>query len=180
MERGYDSETDFRNPTGSVFCAQGSGYVVPWDEVEEHLHIPILKNESSQGYRQVRYTVKEEELKRVVNMAGGQNKKAESKVKLRTKQKPRTDIKVDKVELAPKLPDCLIVDGYNMIYAWDDLKDLIKTDVESARDQLVDMLSNYQGYRNCRLIVVFDGYRVKNNPGETIRKGDTHIIFTRQ
>ncbi len=180
LERGYDSETDFRNPTGSVFCAQGSGYVVPWNEVEEHLHIPIQKDESSQGYRQVRYTVKEEELKRVVNMAGGQNKNTGPKIKLRTKQKPRTEIKIDKVELAPKLPDCLIVDGYNMIYAWDDLKDLIKTDVESARYQLIDMLSNYQGYRNCRLIVVFDGYRVKNNPGETMQRGDTHIVYTRQ
>jgi predicted RNA-binding protein with PIN domain len=180
IERGYDSETDFRNPTGSVFCAQGSGYVVPWDEVEEHLHIPIEKENTSQSYHQVRYTVKEEELKRVFNMAGGQNKKAEPKIKLRAKPKPKAEISVTKVELTEKLPDCLIVDGYNMIYAWENLKDIARTDIESARDQLIDLLTNYQGYRNCRVIIVFDGYRVKNNPGETIRKGDTQIIYTRQ
>ena len=180
LERGYDSEMDFRNPTGSVFCAQGSGYVVPWDEVEEHLHIPIEKESTSQSYHQVRYTVKEEELKRVFNMAGGQNKKAEPKVKLRTTPKPKTEISAAKVEISEKLPDCLIVDGYNMIYAWENLKDTARTDIESARDQLIDLLTNYQGYRNCRIIIVFDGYRVKNNPGETIKKGDTQIIYTRQ
>lgn len=178
-EIGYDSEHDFRNPTGSVFCEHGSGFYVPYDEVMEHMHIQ-LKNEASTSTLQARkYTINEDELKRVFNMAGGQNKSSEKEKQKKFKAKKKIEMKTDdKVSIVPKLPTMLVVDGYNMIFAWSEFASL-RNDISSARDRLIDILTNYVGYKNYQLLLVFDGYRVKDNIGEEHKKGSVKIVYTK-
>ena len=170
----YDSESDLQNPTGSIFCEHGAGYFVPWDEVKEHMHIQI-KEASSTSYNSVKYKVNEEELKRVFNSLGGNNKQKE-KV---PKKKAKVDLNLNTIQVSNKKPDCLIIDGYNMIYAWDSLKEIAKQNIESARDALIDQISNYQGYKKIKVILVFDGYRVKNNAGSYLNHGSLDIVYTK-
>ena len=175
-EIGYDSETDLHNPTGSVSCAHGSGSYVPYNEVQEFcMHIQP-KNQNSSTYHSVRHTVKEEELKKVFNNLGGKNKNEDKKPK---KPKKKIDYNTDKKEIIQKKEECLIIDGYNMIYSWDSLKGLAAHNIESARDELIHQISNYQGYRQIRVLLVFDGYRVPNNYGSSYRQGGLDIIYTR-
>lgn len=178
-ERGYDSELDRYDPTGSVFCSHGSGMYVPWDEVEDYLHIPIETERSSSGVSLNSSHVTEEELKAIFASAGGRNsnpKKApvrpSKKISLNMEEKSDVNIR-------PSLPECLIVDGYNMIYGWDSLKHLSSGNLAAAREELISSLINYQGYKNISLIVVFDGYRRKDNEGSSSRRGSATIVYTR-
>lgn len=170
---GYDSEADLEAPTGSVFCKNGAGYHVPWNEADDLMHIHT-KNLNDQSYQSVKYKINEEELKRVVAQTGGKNKNEKKIVK---KTKKEYDLK--KVEVRSKKEDCLIIDGYNMIYAWQDLSQLAKVSISSARDRLIDMISNYQGYKGCKVILVFDAYRVKNHGDSQEYRGNTSIVYTR-
>lgn len=173
-KRQYDPENDFRNPTGSVFCTHGSGYYVPWNEVEDHLHIP-LKTESTTNYQSKKYKISEEEVQRVFQMTGGKNKNEKKQPKV----KKKTNLDLKKVSIQNNLPNCLIVDGYNMIYSWQSLKEIAKESISSARDALIDLMSNYQGYKNYKVILVFDAYRVKDNMGSSSHVGNMDIIYTR-
>lgn len=132
------------------------------------------KNENSQSYRSVKYTISDEEAKRVFAMTNGQNKNKD-KHKVKPKKKK---IDLEKVETKPLVqkPECLVVDGYNQIFGWQSLKGI---PFDSARDELIDRLSNYQGYRNCYLIIVFDAYRVKDSTHRSYKKGDLEVIFTK-
>lgn len=172
-QKAYDPEKDMRNPTGSVFCTHGAGFYVPWNEVDAYMHIQP-KNENSQSYRSVKYTISDEEAKRVFAMTNGQNKNKD-KHKVKPKKKK---IDLEKVETKPLVqkPECLVVDGYNQIFGWQSLKGI---PFDSARDELIDRLSNYQGYRNCYLIIVFDAYRVKDSTHRSYKKGDLEVIFTK-
>ena len=174
---GYDSESDFRNPTGSVFCTHGSGFYVPYDEVEDYMHIKP-REVSEASYRSVKYTIKEEEVQRVFGMVSGRNQNEKKHVPQK-KQKKKQDISYERVVVEKKLPECLIVDGYNQIYGWNSLKDLAREDYNAARDQLIDALQNYQGYKNIKVIIVFDAYRVKDSSSRNSKYGDTEVIFTR-
>lgn len=208
---GYDSETDFKNSTGSVFCAHGSGFVVPWNEVENYMHLPYVfdgnTDEESLKANARAFSADQAELlagssrreswsKGISNMTSveldaeladvyarefgmsksdvedEQNKKWARKKDNYTEGlsgKPRT-VKHDK-KGNPIYPskgpteEYLIVDGYNIIFAWDELKELSRLNIDSARDKLVDILCNYQGYKGGNLLVVFDAYKVKGNPG---------------
>ncbi|MBQ0066186.1 MAG: NYN domain-containing protein, partial [Firmicutes bacterium] len=175
---GYDSEADFRNPTGSVFCTHGSGFYVPYDEVEEYMHIkPKVLNTSS--YRTTKYTISEEESKRVFNMISGRNvneKKRNQPVKKKKEEKPI--VQNQKVEIKEKLQDCLIIDGYNQIYSWNSLKDIARQNYNSARDKLIDLVINYQGYKNCKVILVFDAYKVKDSTSRSSKYGNTQVVYT--
>jgi len=174
-ETNYDSEADLNNPTGSVFCEHGAGYFVPWDEVKEHMHIQIKEANSTSYTSYVKHTVREEELKKVFNSLGGNNKKAEKPIK----KKAKVDMNLNQIHVEDKKPECLMIDGYNMIYDWQDLKDIAKVNIESARDELINRISNYQGYKQIKVILVFDGYRVKNNTGSHFNQGNLDIIYTR-
>ena len=225
----YDSEEDFRNPTGSVFCAHGSGYVVPWDEVSQHMHLPYVYNgdeseealsanartqntfsaedaETIAGNRRRASWEKEvskmssveldAELADVYAREFGMSKndvadQERRKWSGRKKNeydglsgKPRT-VKHDKHgnPIYPKkAPDeeYIIVDGYNIIFAWDDLKELSRINIDSARDKLKDILSDYQGYRGCKLILVFDAYKVKGNAGKHETYYNIEVVYTKQ
>ena len=168
----YDSEADLENPTGSIFCEHGAGYFVAWDEVKKHMHISI-KQESSSNYSARKYTVSEEEVKRIFNSLGGNNKQKEKDFK----KKSKVDLNLNSVSISNKKPDCLIVDGYNMIFAWNNLKSI--SNIESARDALMDQLSNYQGYKKIKLILVFDGYRVKNSVGSNSQYAGLEVVYTK-
>lgn len=171
----YDSESDLMNPTGSIFCSHGSGYYVNWDEADELMHIQPKKANGS-SYQSVKYKVNEEELQRVFNTTGGRNK---NEKKLPKKPKQKKELNLEKVSIQEHLPECLIVDGYNMIYSWDELKELSRFNIGTARDRLIDLIVNYQGYKNCKVILVFDAYRVKDNPQTTYHNSNTSIVYTK-
>lgn len=174
QEMHYDSESDLNNPTGSIFCEHGAGYFVAWDEVKEHMHIQI-KEANATGYSYVKHTVHEEELKKVFNSLGGNNKKEQPHFK----KNKKIDYNLESIQIEDKKPDCLMIDGYNMIYDWQDLKEIARQNIESARDELISRISNYQGYKRIKVILVFDGYRVKNNVGSHFHQGNVDIIYTK-
>ena len=170
---GYDDQKDQANPSGSVFCAHGAGYYVPWDEADEMMHIQP-KESGSSTYQSTRYKVNEEEIKRVFEAAGGRNKKEKKQMR-----KPKKDLDMKKTTIQSNKESCLIVDGYNMIFAWEELKQLAKENIGMARERLIDLLVNYQGYRGIRLILVFDAYRIKDNATHTEHRANVDIVYTK-
>ncbi|TGY65080.1 translation factor GTPase family protein [Dubosiella muris] len=175
-QAGYDPDADLRHPTGSVFCAQGSGYFVPWDEVEEHMHLHPLETHNETTYRSVRFKVGDEEARRVFEMQSGRNQKEKQ---VQPKKKVKADLSFEEVKIEPRKPTCLIVDGYNMIYSWASLKELARVDYDSARERLLDAISNYQGYKDIEAYVVFDAYRRKESVGRNAHRGKMNIVFTK-
>ncbi len=174
---GYNPDTDRHNPGASVFCSNGTGQIVEWDEVEDHLHIPVLSEEKISTVSVNSGKVSEEELRKVFAAAGGSN--SSSKKHAQAKKK-RTDLSLEptRVESRLSLPTCLIVDGYNMIYSWPDLKAVASTSLFSAREELISRLINYQGYKGWSMIIVFDGNRVKDNGGSKSTRGSSSIVYT--
>ena len=193
---GYDSEADLNNPTGSVFCAHGAGFNVPWNEVDNYMHVKTDLNLNSSN---VEIQKQENDLNRVSGVTSFQenydsyaaDKELEAifentfgpiKRKNYTETKVRTyDNKAKKYKgkYNNNLPECVLVDGYNIIFAWDDLKSIALKNIDGARDKLLDILSNYQGYKGNTVIVVFDAYNV-NRHKETIYKYDNvYVVFTK-
>lgn len=206
---GYDSEADLDNPTGSVFCAHGSGFNVKWDEVKDYMHVDSgVFNESSlqisegefeaysleQAAKRYAGSAKEErELEEIFVKTYGGIKDSHnlfhtnvSNEKLREKKsgsKRTVTAKSTKTYVyRPKKPvdQYLIVDGYNIIFAWKDLKELAEKNIDSARDRLLDILSNYQGSKNCHLIAVFDAYKVKGHLGEETDYNNIRVVYTKE
>lgn len=219
---GYDSEEDIANPTGSVFCAHGAGFVVPWNEVPEHMHLEYVcdsdghvmqKGGLSYDLEQQAENLRElaerreaerqaktasassweldQELQQIYAREFGMNKddmldyERRKWAKKGEKKESVPHQKLDKKgnPIYPKKPileECLIVDGYNIIFAIDELKELSKLNIDSAKDKLKDMLADYQGYKGCRVMVVFDGYRKKGNPGSKENYFDLEIVHTKQ
>lgn len=187
---GYDSERDLMNPTGSVFCAHGSGYLVSWDEVFDHMHIesvlrPSISHENEETLRQNTYEeemwIDTDEIDKIIEKTFYANKGArttwqKSKPAARTYTGPRT-ISYKKPE---SQEEYLLVDGYNIIFAWEDLKELAAINVESARGKLMDCLCNYQGIRKCNLILVFDAYRIEGHPTEIFDYHNIHVVYTKE
>lgn len=181
-EIGYDAESDIDNPTGSVFCSHGAGFVVPWNEVENYMHTESLANrlrqkESKERSCVEKATVDEEELKAIFERTYGANRKEHSdstRTIYASYSEPR------KVKKQEKLQEVLLVDGYNIIFAWDDLKELAELDISGARGRLMDILCNFQGYRNNIVILVFDGYKVQNNPGEVVKYHNIYVVYTKE
>ena len=175
---GYDPEADLRNPCGSVFCAHGSGYYVPWDKADALMHVQPQKERSTSSYRTSAYKVQEEDLMNVLKSAGGNNRNDKKRDTRKVKPKAPEE-KKQKPTVRKELPPCLIVDGYNMIYSWDELKELGETDITTAREMLIDELLAYQAYLKWHMIIVFDGYKVQGNTGTRIRQKNTEIVYTR-
>ena len=240
-EAGYNPELDTDNPTGSVFCSHGAGFYVPWNEVDEMLHIDIKEEErhfiadspgeglrdnsrgseyadtlsikaGSRGGSDAEAGTKERkkydylgaglagdrELESIWSSASGRNinvKKAEEKKRLqlmreasqakgRADKGNAADTEITTAAPSVKIPDpkeqVLLVDGYNIIFAWEELNELSKINIDSARTVLADMLSNYQGYRGMNLILVFDAYKVRNGQGSVEKYHNIHIVYTRE
>ena len=176
-EKGYDPESDVRFPTGSVFCANGSGYYVEWQDVEKHMHID-LKKESSTSYRHETMKVAKEDMDKILARAGGNNRNADKHVKPKPKKK-EDERKHVEIVAKPKLPKRYIIDGYNCLYSWKCMEDWQKEELGAAREHLLTILFSYQAYLRCPMTVVFDGYKRKDNAGSVEKRGDMTIVYTR-
>lgn len=175
---GYDSEHDIDNPTGSIFCSHGAGYYVKWDEVEEHMHIANLWKPKSETIQKqsvhTKYKIDDEEVQRVFNSIYGPGKRYKTQSSTTRKTDPDT-----KIRISEKTPECLLVDGYNIIHSWPQLKEIAKENLDAARMRLMDIMANYQGYKGCMLILVFDAYKVKENTGAVYKKDNIHVVYTK-
>lgn len=190
-EIGYDPEADLENPTGSVFCAHGAGFVVNWDEVEAYMHLEntlesnvLSEEEMRPVVRQTRSTssqieLTQEELDAIYVRTPDPVKKNRAPVTVRAKRQPAEDDKWTARKME-KQEEYLLVDGYNIIFAWEELKELAKSDLKSARDKLMDVLCNYQGYKKCTLILVFDAYKVEGGPGSVMQYHNIHVVYTKE
>ena len=204
---GYDPEADLENPTGSVFCAHGAGFVVNWDQVEDYMHVesgwnapagqetkpekPVTaKNWKEENEK---YLATEKELEEIFERTYGPIRKlgeeppAGRSVKgwkksrrdpLEGYGKSTSDYKQKKTPDGEK--EYLLVDGYNIIFAWEDLKELAAANIDGAREKLMDILCNYQGFKKCTLILVFDAYKVKGNPGSVETYHNIHVVYTKE
>lgn len=190
---GYDSESDIDNPTGSMFCAHGAGYYVPWDRVKECMHLEsILKKDKSdikvfkQGQKKENtdYYAGEKELEEIFDRTYGtgyKEKRAESyKKTIRYNDNNAGGREYVYKGTKEKCEEYLLVDGYNIIFAWEDLNELAKVNLDAARMKLQDILCNYQGYKKCNLIVVFDAYKVQGNKGSTEQYKNIYVVYTRE
>ena len=188
---GYDSEADIANPTGSVFCAHGAGFVVPWYEVEDHAHLESCRLEGSgteEGERPVftppisrTIELTQEELDAIYVKTPDPVKRdySTSPVTVYAKEKQEDNGKWSQRKKKKK-EEYLLVDGYNIIFAWEDLKELADTNIEGARSKLMDILCDYQGYKKCTLILVFDAYKVEGNPGEVLKYHNIYVVYTKE
>lgn len=170
----YDPLTDLRNTPDSVFCANGAGFVVPWEEVSEHIHIPLETERASVSTGHRTHAISEEEARKVFNAISGRNRNEKKQVRPRKKKQMPMD--EEKVVLHPPKPVCYVIDGYNIINSWDDLKRL---PLQDARRELIRILSSYQGYLGCRMIAVFDGWWVQGNPGSREARGSLEVVYTK-
>lgn len=204
--RGYDPEGDLENPTGSVFCAHGAGFVVDWDLVPEYAHLDtsgvigqkknddyqdIVENEyeprtdvpagPTSRYDRSNLTITNDELEEIFTRTYGPIKREKSS----WKKSRRVDYSESRELTAPAKKqevrdEYLLVDGYNIIFSWEELNELAKVNVESARTKLMDILSNYQGYKKMNLILVFDAYRVEGGQGSVQKYHNIYVVYTKE
>lgn len=223
-ECGYDPEADIANPTGSVFCAHGAGFVVPWYEVRDYAHVEdgwkrddgsgtntcgtnstnnenkkdgitvplknasyrsseqyITQEEIEEIFRQT-YRKKPEELSLFKKHNGRKHSNTGSSSGSSNGSSARTGRVSEKRHIPKQEPmeEYLLVDGYNIIFAWPELNELSKDNLYSARRKLMDILCNYQGYKGCNLILVFDAYKVKGNPGSVEKYHNIYVVYTKE
>lgn len=172
----YNPESDLENTPDSVFCAHGGGFPVKWDQVFEHMHLEsVLRPHREDAPVQVRtqnLDLDEKELQKIIEREFGPEK--------HTLYRPPPKVEASEITLPPRKKDCLIVDGYNMIFAWDGLREQARNDLSGARERLLDILSNYCGYRPCELVVVFDSYRVKGGIGSKTKHDNLRVVYTKE
>ena len=208
---GYDPEADLENPTGSVFCAHGAGFVVPWDQVEAYMHlqsgVDMDELDSESWYEDVgsaqnpgtavdnanisgnisgkngKFSYsgsyeEEEELQAIFERTFGPMKRDRTAFQKKTvhSSTPATRYRAGK----PRQEEYLLVDGYNIIFSWEELNELAKENIHAACDKLMDILSNYQGYRKCTLILVFDAYKVEGHVEEIIPYHNIYVVYTKE
>ena len=208
---GYDPEADLENPTGSVFCAHGAGFVVPWDQVEAYMHlqsgVDMDELDSESWYEDVESAQnpgtavdnanisrnisgkngkfsysgsyeEEEELQAIFERTFGPMKRDRTVFQKKTvhSSMPATRYRAGK----PRQEEYLLVDGYNIIFSWEELNELAKENIHAACDKLMDILSNYQGYRKCTLILVFDAYKVEGHVEEIITYHNIYVVYTKE
>jgi len=174
-DTGYDPEADLENTPDSVFCAHGAGFTVKWNEVKSYMHLESgLKEEKAPQIitRNIQYDDKE--LEKIMEREFGPIRRPLYNVK--TSNRPATE----EITIKPPKQKYIIVDGYNIIFAWEDLAQQARADLEAARRQLCDILSSYAGYKKCRLVVVFDGWKQKGNPGEKIQLNNIQVVYTKE
>lgn len=186
---GYDSERDLANPTGSVFCAHGAGFLVEWDKVKDYMHlegyyqkksVSLTTPQNQSSYTEER-TISLDEIDQIINSTynANQGKKAIWKNRRPAResyQEPVTYVRQQK----ESKEEYLLVDGYNVIHAWTELSGLADDNMDGARMKLLDILSNYQGIKKCQIIVVFDAYRLEGHQEETLDYLNIHVVYTKE
>ena len=174
-EFGYDPEADVENTPDSVFCAHGAGFTVKWDQVKNHMHLESgLKEEKAPEIITGHIRYDDKELEKIMEREFGAIRRPQYAVK--SANRPATE----EITIKPPKQTYIIVDGYNVIFAWEELAAQARTDLDAARRRLCDLLSSYAGFTKCRLVVVFDGYRQKGNPGEKSRLNNIQVVYTRE
>lgn len=194
---GYDPDGDMENPTGSVFCAHGAGFVVDWDQVEDYMHLesawgnggektepeglPVTESIRRQRAAEAETYASEEELKAIFERTYGPVKKERGSFEKRVRRSSPESVSAYR-PIKKEMPQeqYLLVDGYNIIFSWEDLNELSRVNMEGARSKLADLLCNYQGYRKCHVILVFDAYKVEGNHGEVVKYHNIHIVYTKE
>lgn len=187
---GYDSERDLENPTGSVFCAHGAGFVVPWNEVEDYMHLEGAdrsgvsgEEEETPAYIPPRSAYAgsyedDKELQEIFERTFGPVKEKRAMTGKRTiSSQPSHSYYTPKKKSGEEY---LLVDGYNVIFAWEDLRELAEANLHAAQDKLMDILSNYQGYKKCTLILVFDAYKVEGHQEEVLKYHNIYVVYTKE
>ena len=189
---GYDADADTANTADSVFCAHGAGFVVHWDEVPEHMHLPsVLERE--------RRISREPEEARVERAAAYRNMLATDKELMAIFERTYGPVRRDPVQAmrparrpespnlrrapakrSPDGPEHLLVDGYNVIFAWDSLREIAEGNLDAARQRLMDILCNYAGYRQIVPILVFDAYKVKGGEREVEKYHNLYVVYTKE
>ena len=194
---GYDPDGDMENPTGSVFCSHGAGFVVDWDQVEDYMHLesawgnggektepeglPVTESIRRQRAAEAETYASEEELKAIFERTYGPVKKERGSFEKRVRRSSSDSVSAYR-PIKKEMPQeqYLLVDGYNIIFSWEDLNELSRVNMEGARSKLADLLCNYQGYRKCHVILVFDAYKVEGNHGEVVKYHNIHIVYTKE
>ncbi len=185
---GYDPEADLDNSPHSVFCSHGAGVAVPWYEVPERMHLPstlIVPKPPDPireaAIRYVKLLASDKELMDIFERTYGKIDRGEEAMRPAPKE-PKSEPKAPRRPKPPQKDglEFVLVDGYNIIFAWNDLKKLAAQSPDSARERLIERLRNYQGFRQCAVIVVFDAYKVKNNPGKVERLGGVSVVYTKE
>ena len=184
----YEPEHDLDNPADSVFCSHGAGFVVPWEQVRSHMHVDSgwgktarpAEEAATRPRRMAAYraTLEEDaELLKIFEQTYGPIKRDPLAAFRPTRKTERPDFDAEQWEIAPEY---LLVDGYNIIFAWDELNELSKQSLDAARKKLMDILCNYQGFKKCVLILVFDAYRVPGSPGVIEQYHNIHVVYTKE
>lgn len=175
----YDPAADLENTPDSVFCSHGAGITIPWDQVEENMHLesvlrpkPAAAPAAAPRVRTQNLDLDEKELQRIIEREFGPQKTP--------LYRPPAAKAEAAVTLPPRRKEYLIVDGYNMIFAWDGLREQAGYDLSGARERLLDLLSNYCGFHPCELIVVFDSYRVRGGTGSRSRHNNLRVVYTQE
>ncbi len=208
-ERHYDPEADLRNPTSSVFCAHGAGFVVPWNQVKDYMHVESCfagdrkaieesafqeelekrkeaarKREEDRSASGGEYFLGTDEIDAILQQATGAGRGAEKKKEGWQRQRrsgAETRQATTRVyQGQPKKEEYLLVDGYNVIFAWEELNALSKVTLDGARGRLLDILCDYQAMKGCKLIVVFDAYRLKGHPEEAYAYHNIFVVYTKE
>ena len=211
QKAAYDPESDLENPIGSVFCAHGAGFVVPWDQVEDYMHLNSgVELEGLDGetwYDDVDYAEnpgtavdnanvsrstsgkngkfsysgsydEEEELQAIFERTFGPIKRDRAAFQKKTVHSSAPTVRYRQGK--PRKEEYLLVDGYNIIFSWEELNELAKENIHAACDKLMDILSNYQGYRKCTLILVFDAYKVEGHMEEVLTYHNIYVVYTKE
>lgn len=188
-ESGYQPQHDLDNPADSVFCAHGAGFVVSWADVRSHMHVDSGRGKSQRPADAApapsprraaayRATLEEDaELMKIFERTYGPIKRDPLAAFRPVKKTERPDFAAQSWTIAPEY---LLVDGYNLIFAWEELSALAKQSLDAARTRLADILCNYQGYKKCVVILVFDAYRVPGSPGAIEQYHNIHIVYTKE
>ena len=170
-EADYDPEADPDNTPDSVFCAHGAGFQVKWDKVPEYMHLSSSLKTEKPPVLLERKPIDDRELEAIMEREFGPARR-------RVYTPPAAHSAKEEIPLPPPRQKWLLVDGYNILFAWDSLKEQAKTDLDAARRQLCDALRSYAGFTGTQVTVVFDGYRVKGNPGEKALEGNIRVVYT--
>lgn len=207
-ERHYDPEADLRNPAGSVFCSHGAGFVVPWNQVKDYMHVESCfagdrkaieesafqeelekrreaarKREEDRSASGGEYFLGTDEIDAILQQATGAGRGLEKKKEGWQRQSRSTETRQATTRVyqgQPKKEEYLLVDGYNVIFAWEELSALSKVTLDGARGRLLDILCDYQAVKGCRLIVVFDAYRLKGHPEEAYAYHNIYVVYTKE
>lgn len=189
QECGYEAERDTGNTANSVFCSHGSGYVVSWDQADQQMHLgkktdreqeqPITEHHvKKDGSRSSDFWNGEKELEEIFKRTYGEKKKETYSPPVRVRAESQ---EIRKSSPKKKMAEqYLLVDGYNIIFAWEDLKVLAEENIDAARDRLMEILCNYQGFKKCTLILVFDAYRVEGHVETTFMHNNIHVVYTKE